>query len=76
MIDVFVGFSRIFLLGILFFKGLIARRFYKSFGVKGLTNFLDRGHSVVFKRQYWNEIKYILRLSQLSFCFIISNVGK
>jgi hypothetical protein len=26
-----------FLLGILIFKGLIARRFYKSLGVKGLT---------------------------------------
>jgi hypothetical protein len=26
---VFVGFSRIFLLGILIFKGLIARRLYK-----------------------------------------------
>jgi hypothetical protein len=31
-----VGFSRIFLLGILIFKGLTARRLYKSFGVKGL----------------------------------------
>jgi hypothetical protein len=35
-IGVFVGFSRIFLLGILIFKGLTARRLYKSFGVKGL----------------------------------------
>jgi hypothetical protein len=33
----FVGFSRIFLLGILIFKGLIARRIYKSFGVNGLN---------------------------------------
>jgi hypothetical protein len=33
---VFVDFSRIFLLGILIFKGLNARRLYKSFGVKGL----------------------------------------
>jgi hypothetical protein len=33
---VFVGFSRVFLLGILIFKTLIARRLYKSFGVKGL----------------------------------------
>jgi hypothetical protein len=32
---VFVGFSRIFLLGILIFKGLTARRLYKSLGVKG-----------------------------------------
>jgi hypothetical protein len=29
-------FSRIFLLGILIFKGLTERRLYKSFGVKGL----------------------------------------
>jgi hypothetical protein len=36
MIVVFVGFSRIFLLGILIFKRLIARRLYKSFGVKRL----------------------------------------
>jgi hypothetical protein len=34
---VFVGFSRIFLLGILIFKGLTARRLYKSFGVKWLN---------------------------------------
>jgi hypothetical protein len=33
----FVGFSRIILLGILIFKGLIARRLYTSFGVKGLN---------------------------------------
>jgi hypothetical protein len=30
-------FSRVFLLGILIFKGLTARRLYKSFGVNGLT---------------------------------------
>src|SRR5215510_15481422 len=35
-IGVFVGFSLIFLLGILIFKGLTARRLYKPFGVKGL----------------------------------------
>jgi hypothetical protein len=34
--SVFVGFSRIFLLGILIFKGLTARRLYMSFGPKGL----------------------------------------
>jgi hypothetical protein len=33
MIGAFVGFLRIFLLGILIFKGLIARRLYKSFGI-------------------------------------------
>jgi hypothetical protein len=34
--SVFVCFSRIFLMGILIFKGLTARRLYKSFGVKVL----------------------------------------
>jgi hypothetical protein len=38
MIGVFVGFSNIFLLWILIFKGLTARRLYKSFGVKGLND--------------------------------------
>jgi hypothetical protein len=32
-------FLHIFLLGILIFKGLTARRIYKSFGVKGLSIF-------------------------------------
>jgi hypothetical protein len=36
MIGVFVGFSRIFLLGILIFKGFTVCRLYKLFGVKGL----------------------------------------
>jgi hypothetical protein len=35
------GFSRIFLLGILIFKGLTARRIYKSFGVKGLIIYTE-----------------------------------
>jgi hypothetical protein len=35
---VFVGFSRIFLMEILIFKGLTARRLYKSLGFKGLTS--------------------------------------
>jgi hypothetical protein len=39
---VFVGFSRIFLLRILIFKGLTARRLYKSFGVKGLNGSCDK----------------------------------
>jgi hypothetical protein len=33
----FVGFSRLFLQGILIFEWLTARRLHKSFGVKGLT---------------------------------------
>jgi hypothetical protein len=38
IIGVFVGFPHLFILGILIFKGLTARRLYKSFGVKGLNN--------------------------------------
>jgi hypothetical protein len=37
-------FSRIFLLGILIFKGLTARRLYKSFSVKGLIFILTALH--------------------------------
>jgi hypothetical protein len=37
VIGVLVGFSCKFLLGILIFKGLTARRLCKSFGVKGLS---------------------------------------
>jgi hypothetical protein len=33
---IFVGFLRIFLLEFLIYKGLTARRLYKSFGVKGI----------------------------------------
>jgi hypothetical protein len=42
MVGVFVDFSRIFLLGILNFKVLTARRLYKLFGVKGLK----RNHKI------------------------------
>jgi hypothetical protein len=37
MIGIFVSFSRIFLLRILIFEGLTARRLYRSFDVKGLS---------------------------------------
>jgi hypothetical protein len=36
-------FLRIFLLGILIFKGLTARRLYKSFGIKGFRNTWIKG---------------------------------
>jgi hypothetical protein len=49
IIGVFVGISRIFLLGILIFKGLAARRLNKSFCVKGLINDWKRG---VFNSRY------------------------
>jgi hypothetical protein len=44
IIVVYVGFSRIFILGILIFIELTARRLYKSFGFKGLKQ--DYGKSV------------------------------
>jgi hypothetical protein len=37
MVGVVVGFSRMFFLGILIFKGRTLRLLYKSLGVKGLT---------------------------------------
>jgi hypothetical protein len=46
MIVVFVEFSPIFLLGILIFKGLTARRLYKPFGVKGLNIRLTPRHNM------------------------------
>jgi hypothetical protein len=51
---VFVGFSRIFLLGILTFKGLTARPVYKSFGVKGL-NLHDTFHESVVQENMFSE---------------------
>jgi hypothetical protein len=52
----FVGFSRIFLLGILIFKGLIAWPLYKSFGVKGLNELHDYAvyptYFTLYKREY------------------------
>jgi hypothetical protein len=36
---------------------------------------LGKGYPVVFKLQYYNEIKYVLRLTQLSFHFIVSIIG-
>jgi hypothetical protein len=45
----------IFLLGILIFKGLTARRLYKSFGVKGLMRSVGRVQSspVIKAVQIW-----------------------
>jgi hypothetical protein len=42
-------FSRIYVLGILIFKGLTARRLYKSFGVKGLRHVWKTCKSVVLQ---------------------------
>jgi hypothetical protein len=56
MIGVFVGFLRLFLLGILIFKGLIARRLYKSFGVKGSKRELKMRYEQVVS--YLNDPKW------------------
>jgi hypothetical protein len=47
MIGVFVGFSRIFLLGILIFKALTARLLYKSLVFKWLNSSVG-SHSMAF----------------------------
>jgi hypothetical protein len=48
------GFSRIFLLGILIFKGLTARRLHKPFGVKGLIQRIWKN-----KRQFCHKCSYV-----------------
>jgi hypothetical protein len=62
MIGVFVGFSRIFLLGILIFKGLTALRVYKSFGVKGLRHTNHEGMEHLFITLMFSERFIILHL--------------
>jgi hypothetical protein len=47
MIGVFVGFSRIFLMVILIFKGLTMRRLYKSFGVRELNVIVLMSHKEI-----------------------------
>jgi hypothetical protein len=52
--------SRIFLLGILIFKGLTARRLYKSFGVKGII-ICALVLWVVKKRLHWaRNVQYFI----------------
>jgi hypothetical protein len=63
IIGVFVGLSRIFLLGVLIFKGLTARRPYKSFGVKGLIivyiNAIDNDRWIMttgkYESRHWSS---------------------
>jgi hypothetical protein len=55
------GFSRIFLLGILVFKGLTARRVYKSFGVKGLMIYsISVSEAKDFQHSYNKSISSLL----------------
>jgi hypothetical protein len=54
-------FSRIFLLGILTFKGLTARRLYKSFGVKGLTVTVQR--HTTYSERYGTLLTVNFRIS-------------
>jgi hypothetical protein len=63
-----VGFSRILLLGILICKGLIARRLYESFSVKGLNingitgvalKLLSEVFSQPYSSEFWKtHVKY------------------
>jgi hypothetical protein len=68
IIVAFVGFSSTFLLRILIFKGLTARRLYKSFGVKGLRKryFGTKLSALLF---WWylhcSSVTYSLFISQL-----------
>jgi hypothetical protein len=64
---VFVGFSRIFLLGILIFKELTARRRYKSFGIKGLM------HISIKNRSFLSDNVYLVNFRCTSIQF---SVGK
>jgi hypothetical protein len=76
MIGAFVGFSRVFLLGILIFKGLTARRLYKSFGVKGLTLLLAGeilmcySHVCIFKSALQFQAQKVT-LSEMKAAFLI-----
>jgi hypothetical protein len=54
-----------FLLGILIFKGLTARRLYKSFGVKGLKFLHSRNRTVTQFRR--NDSKITIFLIALHF---------
>jgi hypothetical protein len=56
----FVGFSRIFLLGILIFKGLPARLLYKSLGVKGLTKTSRGNYLKVTQHRDSRKCDYLL----------------
>jgi hypothetical protein len=55
IIGVFVGFSRMFLLGVLIFKGLTARSLYKSFGDKGLISGQEHEHIVSRSHNFVSE---------------------
>jgi hypothetical protein len=60
--------TTIFLLGNLIFKGLTARRLYKSFGVKGLIAFTRFEHLFVHHRE-------TLCVSQLAYFVLIMSAG-
>jgi hypothetical protein len=73
-------FSRIhvFLLGILIFEGLTARRLYKSFGVKGLiSKHIKRKCDVIgvysltnSLRAYMSQVLFLLYMIQI-FCYSV-----
>jgi hypothetical protein len=73
----FVGFSRAFLLGILIFKELTARRLYKSIGVKGLSSEVTQTRILSkFRQDYNRSRKFSLFISALRISIIIfTNAG-
>jgi hypothetical protein len=78
---VFVGFSRIFLLGILIFKGLTVRRLYKSFGFKGLVNvkvFVQVSYTQVFflRQPYFHNSLRIINFTSLLSEYPMKPIGK
>jgi hypothetical protein len=66
-INLFVGVSRILLLGILIFKGLTARRLYRSFGVKGLNCVKKTARNVLWHSTGFSSGLSVL-LSALRWC--------
>jgi hypothetical protein len=63
---VFVGFSCIYLLGVLIFKGLTARCLYKSFGIKWLEFICF--HQIQQKLAF---LKGVLSCRELLWCFTV-----
>jgi hypothetical protein len=58
-------FSRILLLGILIFKGLTARRIYKSFGVKGLSDFSNVARTLLLSSGATVDIGLYMQMGAL-----------
>jgi hypothetical protein len=74
MVGVFVGFSGIFLLGTLIFKGLTARRLYKSFGVNGLRSNVPWDVTPCCFAYTYRHFERNWRLFMTECCYIVSSL--